>query len=171
MTATVNGREGAELSPKLPREVGWIGLCVVAAGVTLVVIALTQAIWFAFPQPSAPMAFAGLPYSFPDPRGLEADYLGNLPWTLLLVAGLVATVSCFPHRFRRTIQASALTIGLVAAALTLVAVHDLGVTYHAGDYVASGPYLATAGYLVIGLGGVIGGLEVRQASILWGWVW
>jgi hypothetical protein len=160
------GPESVEPS-RWPGIASAAGLTAIAVGFVAAAVALDKLIWFAFPQPDAPMTLGGMPYVFEDAHGFLADYMGNLPWVMLLASAMLALLAQVSHRSSAVTGALAVVVAIGGLVMAWWFVRDA--EHHWGDVgfsmshiVGPGPYLAMAGYGLIGIGGAIGAIRSRS---------
>lgn len=101
----------------------------------------------------------------PGVPAITEAYFSWLAWVLLIAVIVVAVLANLPSRTANALRMLGFFLGLVAAALTYLALEEPheGTTGSALDHAQSGIWLALAGYLVAGIGAVIGPLRAEAA--------
>jgi hypothetical protein len=139
------------------RGVGRIGLIVIIVGFGLVVFSYLSPNWIS-------SGFAGHSYTAanlrhaPHVTGIAAGYFNWIGWLMLLATTGFAAGGAFPIVMREASARVAAFLGVLSGAMTLAVLSDLAAPKTLGSfwkYVAVGPYLAIAGFLVIAIGGFI----------------
>jgi hypothetical protein len=146
------------------RAIGIVGLVIALAGVVLVAVSFSNLNWLSTDEG------AGTTVSFKDLHdlvgsgspGLTRFYFEWLAWALLGAVAVLALLANLPLRSHAGWRVLGLAVGLGGAVCTFFAIYNDGTTLH--DLVkfgAVGFWLAQAGFLLAGLGAVVGPRRVR----------
>lgn len=163
----------ARIDPGPSQGFGVAGALVAAVGAALVIVAFTAVDWFTHTGDSH--SKFGDVHDLLSSAGRYATgpakaYFSWLGWTLLIVALLSALLAVTPtvgRAFRGltpVVAAAAVVVTFVAIKL-LGGAGEVGITETYGDYLdhaRTGFYLAVAGFVLIGIGGLIGPRRMRR---------
>jgi hypothetical protein len=160
----------ARLDPGPSQSFGLIGALVALIGAAALIVSFTAVNWFSFPGTNGDSHFGDVHtvLNAADSSGLAAEpanaYFSWLAWVLLIVAVLVALLAVTPA-IGTAFRVIGPIVALGAIVLTFLAVKlfsgsnsDTGFNGY-GDYLkhtSIGFYLALAGFLLAGIGAVVG---------------
>jgi hypothetical protein len=145
-------------------SIGVPGIGLLLAGVVLLLVSFTAVDWY--PGSNQPSAVAHI--GFTDLHHLSAAstsvaiakaYFGWLAWVLLILVIVVGFAANLPGPASNGLRAAGLAIGVAGAAVTYLALDKLAGWAGSGrafDDAQAGVWLAIGGYLVAGLGAVLG---------------
>jgi hypothetical protein len=144
------------------RAIGVIGLAVAVVGVVLVAVSFVDLTWLT--SSGATTSFADLRDHYRSaPASVTALYFQWLGWALLAAVAILALLANVPTRLHPAWRVLGLVAGFAGVVLTFDAVYSGQISLdelrkHAG----AGFWLAMAGFLLGGIGAVIG---PRRAAI------
>lgn len=157
------------------RGLGLPGIAAVTVGAVLVLISFTKLNWYSGSSQGADSISGGIDFrilhdrvtAFDSP-GISSAYFAWLAWVILIVAILLGFGANLPGRAADSLRVLGFTVGVVGAAATYIALHELvaatGPAADVFDHAAIGLWLALAGYLLVGIGAAAGPLPVRRSS-------
>lgn len=141
-------------------QFGVVGTTLAGIGFILLIIAFTAVTWFRQSGVSATFSDIGTTLDNAGAAsGLASAYFGWLAWTLAIVGVIVAVAANLPSPASGPLRALGAVLAAAAIAFTFLAVQltSSGVSY--GTYLSHanvGFYLALAGFLIMGIGALIG---------------
>lgn len=161
----------ARLDPGPSQSVGVLGAAFAAAGALLLIIALTAVNWFTTVGLGSTHAgdLKKILQSGTGAVGIAKAYFAWLGWALVVAVVVLAVLANLPSPLARIFR----VIGAVVAALAIVATFlAIRLTSTSGansptygdylDHARIGFYLAIAGFLLAGIGSVIGPARTRR---------
>jgi hypothetical protein len=154
----------AATDPRPARSIGVAGIALLLAGVVLLLVSFTAVDWY--PGSTGPSAVAHI--GFTDLHHLTAAsrsvaiakaYFGWLAWVLLILVIVVGFAANVPTPAANGLRVAGFALGLAGAVLTYLALDRLASwagSRSAFDHAQTGVWLAIGGYVVAGLGAVVG---------------
>ncbi len=135
-----------------------MGIGFVIVGAACLLLSFTTLDWYSGsvgPDTAGSSAFSDLHHnaSMVGADGLTTSYFSWTSWLLLILVIVVGTssASCSAQPAQRAgMRVAGLLLGLIGAALTYYALHNISFSGKIFDHAAAGVWLAFAGYLLAG---------------------